>query len=152
MNTETWVCSKCGYEYKEPEAAHEHQYNFEVMSMDLGYHWYECTDPDCPDKLGSAAEYRGKHQLEAWRVMKAATTAETGLKVRSCQLDGCEYSETGEIPVKPPTPGGGWYYGGTEEVVPAPKTADGGALVYLGLALSAYTGTALTVRREKKRG
>ena len=34
--------------------------------------------------------------------------------------------------------------------VSAPKTADAGALVYLGLALSSYTGTALVMRRKKE--
>ena len=35
-------------------------------------------------------------------------------------------------------------------VVSAPKTADAGALAYLGLALSSYVGTALVTRRKKE--
>lgn len=32
----------------------------------------------------------------------------------------------------------------------APKTADAGALVYLTMALSSYTGTALVARKRRK--
>ena len=35
-------------------------------------------------------------------------------------------------------------------VMPAPKTADAGALVYLAMALSSYTGTALVARKRRK--
>ena len=72
----------------------------------------------------------------------------------------CGYEQTREIPQREPER---YYYnnsGGTDsggentapEKVSAPKTADAGALAYLALALSAYTGTAFAVRRGKERG
>ena len=44
-------CNVCGYERTITPPAHEHSYG--DWSKDSTNHWYECTDPACPDKSGS---------------------------------------------------------------------------------------------------
>ncbi len=151
-------CSVCGYEAQptvdEPD---EHVCRYEAWSKDSVYHWQECVDTACPDRQESVKEH-DKHDYGAWRVTVAATVEATGVETRACM--DCGYAQTREIPCREPER---YYYnnsGGTDsggentapEKVSAPKTADAGALAYLALALSAYTGTAFAVRRGKERG
>ena len=101
----------------------------------------------------------GEHSYGEWYVKEPATTAASGVEARVCMTEGCGYTQTREIPRREPER---YYYnsgstdGGGENTAPekvsAPKTADAGALAYLALALSAYTGTAFAVRRGKERG
>ena len=156
--TEPPKCSVCGHEAQptvdEPD---EHVCRYGTWSKDSVYHWQECVDTVCPDRQESVKEH-GKHDYGAWHVTVAATVEATGVETRTCT--DCGYAQTREIPQREPER---YYYnnsGGTDsggetaapEKVSAPKTADAGALAYLALALSAYTGTAFAVRRGKERG
>ncbi len=151
-------CPVCGHEAQptvdEPD---EHMCRYETWSMDKVYHWQECTDTACPNRQESVKEH-GKHDYGAWRVTVAATVEATGVETRACM--DCGYEQTREIPRRESeryyyNSGSGTDTGGGKtdapEKVSAPKTADAGALAYLALALSAYTGTAFAVRRGKER-
>ena len=156
------ACMVCGYTVQgpsldpdpDPESTHEHAL---AWKNDLMYHWLECWDAACDDRVNSVAQHE-THDYGAWRVTVAATVEATGVETRECT--DCGYEQTREIPQREPER---YYYNsssGTDtggetaapEKVSAPKTADAGALTYLALALSAYTGTALAVRRGKERG
>ena len=152
-------CPVCGHEAQptvdEPD---EHMCRYGPWSMDKVYHWQECMDTACPNRQESVKEH-GKHDYGAWRVTVAATVEATGVETRACT--DCGYEQTREIPQREPeryyyNSGSGTDTGGGKtdapEKVSAPKTADAGALAYLALALSAYTGTAFAVRRGKERG
>ena len=156
-STEPPKCSVCGHEAQPTtDEPGEHECSYGTWSKDSVYHWKECTGVYCPN-VNAVAEHEA-HDYGAWRVTVAATVETTGVETRACT--DCGYEQTREIPQREPER---YYYnnsGGTDsggetaapEKVSAPKTADAGALAYLALALSAYTGTAFAVRRGKERG
>ena len=156
-STEPPKCSVCGHEAQptvdEPD---EHECSYGTWSKDSVYHWKECTGGYCPN-VNAVAEHE-THDYGAWHVTVAATVEATGVETRECT--DCGYAQTREIPRREPeryyyNSGSGTDTGGktdAPEKVSAPKTADAGALAYLALALSAYTGTAFAVRRGKERG
>ena len=157
-STEPPKCSVCGHEAQPTtDEPGEHECSYGTWSTDSVYHWKECTGVYCPN-VNAVAEHE-THDYGAWRVTVAATVAATGVETRECK--DCGYAQTREIPRREPeryyySSGSGTDTGGGKtdapEKVSAPKTADAGALAYLALALSAYTGTAFAVRRGKERG
>ena len=119
---------------------HKHEFN-DKWTMDGTYHWHECIVAGCPMGDGSVQE-RAVHVYDN----DTDTTCNTCGYVRT--ISGGE-----EKPETQPR----YYYNSTtttdtkaDETKNGPKTADAGALVYLGLALSSYTGTALVMRRKKE--
>ena len=157
-STEPPKCSVCGHEAQPTtDEPGEHECSYGTWSTDSVYHWKECTGVYCPN-VNAVAEHE-THDYGAWRVTVAATVEATGVETRACM--DCGYEQTREIPQREPeryyyNSGSGTDTGGGKtdapEKVSAPKTADAGALAYLALALSAYTGTAFAVRRGKERG
>ena len=157
-STEPPKCSVCGHEAQPTtDEPGEHECSYGTWSTDSVYHWKECTGVYCPN-VNAVAEHE-THDYGAWRVTVAATVEATGVETRECT--DCGYAQTREIPRREPeryyySSGSGTDTGGGKtdapEKVSAPKTADAGALAYLALALSAYTGTAFAVRRGKERG
>ena len=80
------------------EGPHTHTYD-DSWHSDAKSHWHQCTDKGCPDPRASATEI-ASHTFE-WKVDKAATTTQTGLKHEECTVCGFERSENTVIPVLP---------------------------------------------------
>ena len=73
------VCTLCGYEKQpvtkpdpepgpEPEPEPEHEHSYGAWRMNDGYHWQECADPSCTDRVDSrfgAAEHDFGDVVEA---------------------------------------------------------------------------------------
>ena len=118
---------------------HKHEFN-DVWTTDGTYHWHECIVAGCPMGDGSVQE-RAVHVYDN----DTDTTCNTCGYVRT--ISGGEE--------KPETPQRYYYNSSTaegtkDETKNGPKTADAGALAYLGLALSSYVGTALVTRKKKE--
>ena len=118
----------------------EHQHEFDgTWTTSETHHWHACIVEGCPGGDGSVGQY-SEHVYDN----DADTTCNTCGYVRT--VSGGE-----EKPETPPR----YYYnsstaeGTKDETKNGPKTADAGMLVYLGLALSSYTGTALVVRKKR---
>ena len=63
---------------------------------DAKSHWHQCTDSACPDPSGSTKDL-ASHTF-VWKVDKAATTTQTGLKHEECTVCSYKRSENTEIP------------------------------------------------------
>ena len=66
---------------------------------DAKSHWHQCTDSACPDPSGSTKDL-ASHTF-VWKVDKAATETQTGLKHEECTVCGHKRSENTEIPLLP---------------------------------------------------
>ena len=101
------VCSKCGYEKQpvtrpdpdpepgpEPEPEHEHSYG--EWRTNEGYHWQECTDPNCTDRVGSrfGAEEHDFGDMVAAGTNPSCTVC--GYEIEGPSLDGGGTGGTGE--------------------------------------------------------
>lgn len=64
---------------------------------DAKSHWHQCTDSACPDPSGSTKDL-ASHTF-VWKVDKAATETQTGLKHEECTVCGHKRSENTEIPL-----------------------------------------------------
>ena len=64
---------------------------------DAKSHWHQCTDSVCPDPSGSTKDL-ASHTF-VWKVDKAATETQTGLKHEECTVCGHKRSENTEIPL-----------------------------------------------------
>lgn len=123
----------------EQPGGHQHEFDGTWTTSET-HHWHACIVEGCPGGDGSVGQY-SEHVYDN----DADTTCNTCGYVRT--VSGGE-----ERPETPPR----YYYNsstaeGTKgETKNAPKTADAGALAYLGLALSSYVGTALVTRRKKE--
>lgn len=136
--------------------SHTHTYGGSWYS-DASSHWHQCTDTDCPDPLASTKD-QARHTF-VWKVDKAATKTQTGLKHEECTVCRHKRSENTVIPklsgsgtATPGTtiPG---TTGGTTGAAKSPKTGDAGIALYAGLSLLALSGSGWVVgkkRREKK--
>lgn len=76
---------------------HRHTYDGGSWYADAKSHWHQCTDKDCPD-LYASTKNLASHTF-VWKVDKAATTTETGLKHEECTVCGHKRSEDTVIPV-----------------------------------------------------
>lgn len=106
---------------------HRHTYDGGSWYADAASHWHQCTDKDCPDLYASTKDL-ASHTF-VWKIDKAATATETGLKHEECTVCGFERNET-EIPTRhggrPDTKPDG----GAENTATSPKTGDAGIALY----------------------
>ena len=78
------------------EGPHTHTYGGPWYA-DAKSHWHQCTDSACPDPSGSTKDL-ASHTF-VWKVDKAATETQTGLKHEECTVCGHKRSENTEIPL-----------------------------------------------------
>ena len=115
------------------EGPHTHTYAGSPWYSDENSHWHQCTDTDCPDRYGSTKDL-ALHTF-VWKVDKAATRTQTGLKHEECTVCGHKRSEKTVIPMLTDT--GVTTYpitvmsGKNGGVTVSHKTASKGALVTL---------------------
>lgn len=76
---------------------HQHTYDDSSWYQDAQSHWHWCTDKECPDQNGSTKDL-ARHTF-VWKVDKAATTTQTGLKHEECTVCGHKRSEKTVIPM-----------------------------------------------------
>lgn len=126
---------------------HRHTYDGGPWYADAKSHWHQCTDKDCPDLYASTKDL-ASHTF-VWKVDKAATATETGLKHEECTVCGFERNET-EIPTR---------HGGRPDTKPdsgakntatSPKTGDAGIALYAGLSLLALSGSGWVVGKKRR--
>ena len=77
------------------EGPHTHTYGGPWYA-DAKSHWHQCTDSACPDPSGSTKDL-ASHTF-VWKVDKAATETQTGLKHEECTVCSYKRSENTEIP------------------------------------------------------
>lgn len=137
---------------------HQHTYDGSPWYADTDSHWHQCTREDCPDPSGSTKD-QASHTF-VWKVDKAATRTQTGLKHEECTVCGHKRSEDTVIPVlsgsSTTTPGTTipGTTGGTTGAAKSPKTGDAGIALYAGLSLLTLSGGGWVVgkkRREEKK-
>ena len=114
------------------EGPHTHTYDDSWYS-DATSHWHWCTDKDCPAQSGSTKDL-APHTF-VWKVEKAATTTQTGLKYEECTVCGHKRSENTVIPKESGSP----------------QTGDSSNLIgwLTALFVSGGVCTVLTVKRKK---
>ena len=140
---------------------------------DAKSHWHQCTDSACPDPSGSTKDL-ASHTF-VWKVDKAATETQTGLKHEECTVCGHKRSENTEIPLLPGSgttepgnkPGSGTTEpgnkpdnrpGGTtvypenrpDSGTASPKTGDAGIVLYAGLSLLTLGGSGWVVGKKRR--
>ena len=129
------------------EGDHKHTYDDSWYS-DANSHWHQCTDTDCPDSRASATEL-APHTF-VWKVDKAATRTQTGLKHEECTVCHFKRNENTEIPVlsghRPATRPDS----GAENTVTSAKTGDAGIALYAGLSLLALSGSGWAVGKKRR--
>ena len=140
------------------EGSHTHTYDDSSWYQDATSHWHQCTDGTCPDRYGSTKDL-ASHTF-VWKVDKAATTTQTGLKHEECTVCRFKRSEKTVIPVLSDsgttTPGTTipGTTSGTTGAAKSPKTGDAGIALYAGLSLLTLSGGGWVVgkkRREEKK-
>lgn len=140
------------------EGPHTHTYAGSPWYQDATSHWHQCTDSTCPDP-SSSTEDLARHTF-VWKVDKAATTTQTGLKHEECTVCHFKRSKNTVIPVLSDsgttTPGTmiPGTTGGTAGAAKSPKTGDAGIALYAGLSLLTLSGggwVAGKKRREEKK-
>ena len=137
---------------------HTHTYAGSPWYQDATSHWHQCTDSTCPDPRASATDL-ASHTF-VWKVDKAATKTQTGLKHEECTVCRHKRSENTVISMLPgsgtATPGTTipGTTGGTTGAAKSPKTGDAGIALYAGLSLLALSGSGWVAgkkRREEKK-
>lgn len=115
---------------------------------DAKSHWHQCTDSACPDRYGSTKDL-ASHTF-VWKVDKAATETQTGLKHEECTVCGHKRSENTVISVlsghRPATRPDS----GAENTVASAKTGDAGIALYAGLFLLALSGSGWAVGKKRR--
>lgn len=138
--------------------SHTHTYAGSPWYQDATSHWHQCTDSTCPDP-SSSTEDLARHTF-VWKVDKAATKTQTGLKHEECTVCHFKRSKNTVIPVLSDsgttTPGTTipGTTGGTTGAAKSPKTGDAGIALYAGLSLLTLSGggwVAGKKRREEKK-
>ena len=126
---------------------HRHTYDGGSWYADAKSHWHQCTDKDCPDLYASTKDL-ASHTF-VWKVDKAATTTETGLKHEECTVCGFERSEDTVIPV---LSGSGTTEPGNKpgSGTASPKTGDAGIVLYAGLSLLTLGGSGWIVGKKRR--
>ena len=138
------------------EGSHTHTYDDSSWYQDAQSHWHQCTDTDCPDRYGSTKDL-ASHTF-VWKVDKAATETQTGLKHEECTICGHKRSENTVIPVLPgsgtTTPGTMIpdTTGGTAGAAKSPKTGDAGIALYAGLSLLTLSGGGWVAGKKRREG
>ncbi len=133
---------------KPYEGDHKHTYDDSWYS-DAKSHWHQCTDKDCPDPRASATEL-ASHTF-VWKVDKAATRTQTGLKHEECTVCRYKRNENTEIPVlsghRPATKPDS---GAENTAITSAKTGDAGIALYAGLSLLALSGSGWAVGKKRR--
>lgn len=138
------------------EGSHTHTYDDSSWYQDAQSHWHQCTDTDCPDRYGSTKDL-ASHTF-VWKVDKAATKTQTGLKHEECTVCHFKRSENTVIPVLPgsgtTTPGTMIpdTTGGTAGAAKSPKTGDAGIALYAGLSLLTLSGGGWVAGKKRREG
>lgn len=123
---------------------------------DAKSHWHQCTDSACPDPSGSTKDL-ASHTF-VWKVDKAATKTQTGLKHEECTVCHFKRSKNTVIPVLSDsgttTPGTTipGTTGGTTGAAKSPKTGDAGIALYAGLSLLALSGGGWVAGKKRREG
>ena len=127
---------------------HQHTYDDSSWYQDAQNHWHWCTDKECPDQKNSTKDL-ARHTF-VWKVDKAATGTQTGLKHEECTVCHFKRNENTVIPVlsghspatKPDS--------GAENTVASAKTGDAGIALYAGLSLLALSGSGWAVGKKRR--
>ena len=133
--------------------SHTHTYGGSWYS-DANSHWHQCTDTDCPDPRASTKD--STSHTFVWKVDKAATKTQTGLKHEECTVCRHKRSENTVIPMLSgsgtATPGTTipGTTGGTTGAAKSPKTGDAGIALYAGLSLLALSGSGWVVGKKRR--
>ena len=130
------------------EGPHTHTYAGSPWYQDAQSHWHWCTAEDCPDQKNSTKDL-ASHTF-VWKVDKAATRTQTGLKHEECTVCRFKRNENTVIPVlsghspatKPDS--------GAENTVASAKTGDAGIALYAGLSLLALSGSGWAVGKKRR--
>lgn len=130
------------------EGPHTHTYAGSPWYADTDSHWHWCTAEDCPDQKNSTKDL-ASHTF-VWKVDKAATRTQTGLKHEECTVCRFKRNENTVIPVlsghspatKPDS--------GAENTVASAKTGDAGIALYAGLSLLALSGSGWAVGKKRR--
>ena len=128
---------------------HQHTYDGSPWYADTDSHWHQCTREDCPDPSGSTKD-KASHTF-VWKVDKAATRTQTGLKHEECTVCHFKRNENTEIPVlsghspatKPDS-------GAENTAITSAKTGDAGIALYAGLSLLALSGSGWAVGKKRR--
>ena len=128
---------------------HQHTYDDSTWYQDATSHWHQCTDKDCPNPSGSTKD-QARHTF-VWKVDKAATRTQTGLKHEECTVCHFKRNENTEIPVlsghspatKPDS-------GAENTAITSAKTGDAGIALYAGLSLLALSGSGWAVGKKRR--
>ena len=126
---------------------HQHTYDKSWYS-DAKSHWHQCTDKDCPDPRASATGI-DSHTF-VWKVDKAATTTQTGLKHEECTVCRFKRNENTVIPVLSGHGPATRPDSGAENTVASAKTGDAGIALYAGLSLLALSGSGWAVGKKRR--
>lgn len=131
---------------------HQHTYD-DSWYADTESHWHWCTDKDCPDQKNSTKDL-ARHTF-VWKVDKAATRTQTGLKHEECTVCGFKRNENTEIPTlsghRPATrPATRPDSGAENTVITSAKTGDAGIALYAGLSLLALSGSGWAVGKKRR--
>ena len=128
---------------------HQHTYYGSPWYADTESHWHWCTDKECPDQNGSTKDL-ARHTF-VWKVDKAATRTQTGLKHKECTVCGFKRSENTELPTlsghRPATRPDS---GAENTVITSAKTGDAGIALYAGLSLLALSGSGWAVGKKRR--
>lgn len=128
---------------------HQHTYDDSTWYQDATSHWHQCTDKDCPNPSGSTKD-QARHTF-VWKVDKAATRTQTGLKHEECTVCHFKRNENTVIPVlsghspatKPDS-------GAENTAITSAKTGDAGIALYAGLSLLALSGSGWAVGKKRR--
>ena len=128
---------------------HQHTYDGSTWYQDATSHWHQCTDKDCPNPSGSTKD-QARHTF-VWKVDKAATRTQTGLKHEECTVCHFKRNENTEIPVLPGhRPATRPDSGAENTVITSAKTGDAGIALYAGLSLLALSGSGWAVGKKRR--
>ena len=127
--------------------SHTHTYGGPWYA-DAKSHWHQCTDSACPDPSGSTKDL-ASHTF-VWKVDKAATTTQTGLKHEECTVCRFKRNENTVISVLPGHSPATRPDSGAENTVASAKTGDAGIALYAGLSLLALSGSGWAVGRKRR--
>ena len=105
-------CTRTGCDYSEnediPALVHTHKFTEKAATdkflvsaatcTEKATYYYSCT---CGKKGSETFEYGSplEHMFGDWKVVKQPTESEEGLKTRTCNRTGCDYSESENIPM-----------------------------------------------------
>ena len=128
---------------------HQHTYDGSTWYQDATSHLHQCTDKDCPNPSGSTKD-QARHTF-VWKVDKAATRTQTGLKHEECTVCRFKRNENTVIPVlsghspatKPDS-------GAENTAITSAKTGDAGIALYAGLSLLALSGSGWAVGKKRR--